>query len=161
MPLHSAALLAYHRDGDLFVLLAHPGGPFFARKDDGHWSLPKGVYDPATEDPWAAARREFTEEIGAPAPDGPALDLGTVTLKSRKVVHAFAVEAPAGLGFVASNTFDLEWPRGSGRTRSYPEVDRAEWFPLEQARLKIHPGQAVLLDRLAAEIDRIVTESDG
>lgn len=153
MSTHSAALLAYHRVDGLHVFLAHPGGPFFTRKDEGHWSLPKGVFDPATEDPWPAARREFTEEVGVPAPDGLPLDLGTTTLRSGKVVHAFAVQAPPTLAFVASNTFDLEWPRGSGRPRSFPEVDRAAWFDLTGARRKLHPAQVVLLDRLVTLLD--------
>ena len=150
MTVHSAGLLAFHRDGGLHVFLAHPGGPFFARKDDGAWSLPKGVFDPATEDAAAAARREFAEEIGVPAPEGALLDLGTVTLKSRKVVHGFAVEAVPELTFAVSNTFELEWPRGSGRTRSYPEVDRAGWFTFAEAQTKLNSGQLPLLARLAA-----------
>ena len=149
MTLHSAALAAYHRDGGLHVFLAHPGGPFFARRDAGAWTLPKGVHDPATEDPWDAARREFAEEIGVPAPDGTPLDLGTATLRSRKVVHGFAVLATPELAFVASNTCELEWPRGSGRRITIPEVDRAQWFPMAEARERINPGQVPLLDRLA------------
>lgn len=153
MTVHSAGVLPYHLDGGLHVFVVHPGGPFWARKDDGAWSLAKGVFDPATEDAWAAARREFVEEVGADLPDVDPIDLGVVVLRSRKQVHGYAVPAGADLAFVASNTFEVEWPRGSGRLRSYPEVDRAQWFPAAQARVKLSPGQVLLLERLAAHVN--------
>jgi predicted NUDIX family NTP pyrophosphohydrolase len=134
--------------GRLEVLLVHPGGPLWVRRDGGAWSIPKGEYEPG-EDPLPAARREFAEELGVPAPDGPAEDLGEVRQKSGKLVHAWGLEGDLDAGAVSSNTFELEWPPGSGRRIEVPEVDRAEWFSLEQAREKINPAQAELLDRLA------------
>jgi predicted NUDIX family NTP pyrophosphohydrolase len=145
----SAGLLLYRRrEGALEVLLVHPGGPFWARKDAGAWSIPKGEID-ATEEPLAAARREFTEETGFPA-EGSFQPLTPVTQASGKIVHAWAVEGdvdPAGL---RSNAFSIEWPPRSGRQQSFPEVDRAAWFPLDVARQKINPAQAALLDELVA-----------
>lgn len=152
MTQHSAALAAYHLAGGVHVFLAHPGGPFYTRRDLGHWTLPKGLFDPATEDPWQAARREFTEEVGVPAPAGTPVDLGTVRLPSGKLVHGFAVCAPPTLAYLMSNTFELQWPHGSGRTRHFPEVDRAEWFELAEARRRVHPGQLPLLERLETRI---------
>ena len=130
------------------VLLVHPGGPFWARRDAGAWSIPKGEYSD-DEDPLDAARREFAEELGSRAPDGDPADLGEIRQKSGKVVHGWALAGDLDAAAIQSNTFTLEWPPRSGRMREFPEVDRAEWFELERAREKINPAQAAFLDRLA------------
>ncbi len=148
MPKLSAGILLYRtRDGVVEVLIAHPGGPFWARKDDGVWSIPKGEYTEG-EDPWAAARREFAEELGLPVPAGPRLDLGPLKQPSGKVVTAFAVRGDLDVTDARSNTFQLEWPKGSGALREFPEVDRVGWFTLAQARTKLLKGQRGFLDRL-------------
>jgi predicted NUDIX family NTP pyrophosphohydrolase len=134
------------RAGDGFVLLVHPGGPFWARKDLGAWSIPKGEHDDG-EDPEACARREFLEELGVAAPSE-LTDLGTVRQKNRKEVRAFFGEGDLDVSAVVSNTFEMEWPPRSGRTQSFPEIDRAEWFDVETAREKLNPAQAEFLDRL-------------
>ena len=126
----------------------HPGGPLWAKRDVGAWSVPKGEYEP-DEDALAAARREFAEELGCAPPDGPFHDLGEVRQKSGKLVQAWALEGDVDVSDVTSNTFELEWPPRSGRKIEVPEVDRAEWFPLAVAREKINPGQVPLLERLA------------
>lgn len=135
------------RKGELEVLLVHPGGPAWRKRDLGAWSIPKGEYEP-DEDPLAAARREFEEELGAAVPDGEPLDLGEVRQKSGKKVRAFALAGDLDVRTVISNTFLFEWPPRSGKMIEIPEVDRAEWFPLAVAREKINPAQAVLLGRL-------------
>ncbi|MGU3431885.1 NUDIX domain-containing protein [Actinomycetes bacterium M1A6_2h] len=143
----SAGILLYRRVfGDIEVLLGHPGGPYFARKDDGSWSVPKGAY--TDEDPWDAACREFREEVGSDVPAGPRVELGSVTQKSGKVVVAFAVEGDLDPSTSVSNDFDMEWPRGSGVMTSFPEIDRVEWFTLDDARRKMLPAQVALLDAL-------------
>lgn len=130
------------------VLLVHPGGPFWAKKDAGAWSIPKGEYE--DDDARACALREFEEELGTPLPAGVELtELGTVKLKSGKQITAFAVEGDLDADAIASNTFTMEWPPRSGKTREFPEVDRAGWFDLETAREKLNPAQAELLVRLA------------
>lgn len=129
------------------MLLVHPGGPFWTRRDAGVWSIPKGEYE-ADEEPLVAAHREFTEELGTEPPAGQGLDLGEVRQKSGKYVRAWAREGDLDATAITSNTFTLEWPPRSGRTREFPEVDRAGWFTLGEAREKINPGQAPLLDRL-------------
>ena len=145
----SAGLLLFREtSGGLEVLLVHPGGPFWSRKDDGAWSLPKGEFE-AGEDPLAAARREFEEETGAAA-DGEAIPLGSLRQPGGKTVHAWAVRGDFDPDLLRSNTFLREWPPKSGRMREFPEVDRAGWFPLETARRKILKGQAGFLDRLEA-----------
>jgi predicted NUDIX family NTP pyrophosphohydrolase len=131
------------------VLLVHPGGPFWARKDAGAWSIPKGELDEG-EDPRACARREFAEETGTQLPDGALEDLGSVRQKGGKEVRAFAVAGDLDPATVTSNTFELEWPPRSGRMQEFPEIDRAEWFGLEEARTKLNPAQVPFLDRLAA-----------
>jgi predicted NUDIX family NTP pyrophosphohydrolase len=145
----SAGLLPYRRrEGALEVLIAHMGGPFWARKDEGAWSILKGEYDPGREEPLAAARREFAEEAGVPAPLGEPLALGELRT-SGKLIAAWAVEAD-GLdpeGF-SSNTFTLEWPRGSGAQQEFPEIDRAAWLDLATARAKLVKGQVPFLDTL-------------
>ena len=146
----SAGILLHRRSGDgaLEVLLVHPGGPFWAKKDLGAWSIPKGEYEDG-EDALAAARREFAEELGSPAADGELVALGEVRQTSGKVVTAWALEGDIDADAVTSNTFTMEWPPRSGRTREFPEVDRAAWFGLDEARERILPAQAPLLDRLA------------
>jgi len=147
MPKTSAGLLLYRRRGDqVEVLLVHPGGPFFVKKDEGAWSLPKGEVDPA-EDELATAQREFEEELGFPA-QGEFLALGRVKLKSGKIVRAWAFEGDCDPSTVKSNTFTLEWPPHSGRRQQFPEVDRAAFFSLEVARRKINPRQVELLNQL-------------
>jgi predicted NUDIX family NTP pyrophosphohydrolase len=153
MPKLSAGVLLYRiRDGVAEILIAHPGGPFWARKDDGAWSIPKGEY-PQDEDPWAAAQREFSEELGLAVPAGPRIDLGALKQPSGKVVTAFAVRGDLDVGDARSNTFELEWPKGSGRVREFPEVDRVEWFTVAQARSKVLKGQRAYLDLLMAHPD--------
>ena len=150
----SAGILL-HRQGidGTEVLLVHPGGPFWARKDLGAWSIPKGEID-AGEDPRACARREFAEETGTVLPDGALEELGSVKLKSGKQVLAFAVAGDLDPAAVRSNTFELEWPPRSGRMQSFPEIDRAGWFGLEAARAKLNPAQAEFVDRLEALLER-------
>ncbi|HWF52370.1 MAG TPA: NUDIX domain-containing protein [Solirubrobacteraceae bacterium] len=144
----SAGIVLYRSSGpELEVLLVHPGGPLWARRDAGAWSIPKGEYDD-DEDPAAAARREFAEELGSPLPDAELIDLGEARQRSGKLVRAWAAPGDFDISLVRSNTFPLEWPPRSGRISEFPEVDRAEWFTLEQARERINPGQVSLLDRL-------------
>ena len=152
-PKLSAGVLVYRtRDGVVEVLIAHPGGPFWARKDDGAWSIPKGEYLDG-DDPWAAAQREFGEELGLPVPAGPRVDFGPLKQPSGKVVTAFAVRGDLDVTDARSNTFELEWPKGSGRMREFPEVDRVAWFPVAQARAKLLKGQRAFLDQLMAQPD--------
>jgi predicted NUDIX family NTP pyrophosphohydrolase len=145
----SSAGILLHRAGigGREVLLVHPGGPFWARKDVGAWSIPKGELD-GDEDPRACARREFAEETGAVLPEGALDELGAVKLKSGKVVVAFAAEGDLDPETLVSNTFELEWPPRSGRVQTFPEVDRAGWFDLATAREKLNPAQAAFVDRL-------------
>jgi predicted NUDIX family NTP pyrophosphohydrolase len=154
MPLESAGLLLYRRSVGLEVFLVHPGGPFFAKRDDGWWTVPKGLVD-RDEDPLAAARREFAEETGFALPAGAEfIDLGSVRQKGGKVVRAWAVEGDCEPALLRSNTVTLEWPPRSGRRRDFPEVDRGAFFPLDEARRKILPAQAPLLDRLVERLAR-------
>ena len=146
----SAGILAFRRKGGFEVLLAHPGGPFWAKKDDGVWTIPKGLIDPG-EDFAAAARREFTEETNLTA-DGELIALKPVNQKSGKVVHAFAIEADFELAAFASNTFEIEWPPKSGKRQSFPEVDRIAYFTLPAAKTKIIAYQLPLLLELEARI---------
>ena len=148
----SAGILLHRRNanGAIEVLLVHPGGPFWAKKDAGAWSIPKGEYEDG-EDARAAALREYEEELGAAAPEGELVELGEVRQRSGKVVTAWALAGDADADAIRSNTFTIEWPPRSGRTREFPEVDRAGWFGLDEAREKIVPGQAPLLDRLAEQ----------
>ena len=145
----AAGVLVYRRSADdLEVLLAHPGGPFWAQKDLGAWTIFKGE-PAAAEDPLACARRELREESGL-APDGPFHDLGEIRQKGGKVVRAWAVEADADPATLASNQFTIEWPPRSGRTASFPEVDRYAWFGVDEAQRRLNPAQAELIDRLRA-----------
>lgn len=153
MPVHSAGLLVYRSARAGYeVLLVHPGGPFFAHRDAGVWSIPKGEFDPEAEDPLATARREFAEETGHPAPGGDPVALGSVVQRRGKVVHAFAVAGDLDAGTITSNTFTLMWPPGSGRFAEFPEVDRAAWFAPAEARARIVPGQVPLLERLGEHL---------
>jgi predicted NUDIX family NTP pyrophosphohydrolase len=134
------------------VFLVHPGGPFWARKDDGAWSIPKGEYaDP--EDALQAAKREFQEETGIAA-DGELLPLGELKQPGGKLVTAWAVEMEIDAALVKSNTFSLEWPPKSGKTQEFPEIDRASWFPVSTARSKLLQGQVAFLDRLMLKLER-------
>jgi predicted NUDIX family NTP pyrophosphohydrolase len=151
MPEQSAGILLYRLIGpEPEVLLVHPGGPFFAKKDDGAWSIPKGLYEPG-EEPLAAARREFAEETGS-APSGDFSPLGSFRQASGKIVTAFAAEGAFDLDGFRSNRFEMEWPPNSGRRQSFPEADRAGWFTLAQARRKVTKGQVAIVDALAERL---------
>jgi predicted NUDIX family NTP pyrophosphohydrolase len=148
----SAGLLLFRRTpAGAEVLLGHMGGPFWARRHAGAWTVPKGEYGP-DEPPWAAARREFREELGLPAPEGPPLPLGEVVQSAGKHVTAWAVEADLDPSTVVPGTFTMEWPRGSGRTAEFPELDRVAWFPLPAAREVVVRAQVAFLDRLEAQL---------
>ncbi|MGJ4993255.1 NUDIX domain-containing protein [Bradyrhizobium sp. HKCCYLS3077] len=147
MPARSAGVLAFRRrGGTLEVLLVHPGGPFWRNKDAGAWSIPKGEFG-AGEPAEAVARREFAEELGTEL-SAPLIALGEVKQRGGKVVEAFAAETDLDAGAIVSNEFELEWPPRSGRLQRFPEVDRAAWFDLAEARARINPAQAALIDRL-------------
>lgn len=150
----SAGILLYRRADQLEVLLIHPGGPMWARKDAGAWSIPKGGIE-RDEDPLAAARREFSEELGSPLPDDAPepIDLGQVRLRSGKRIQAYAVPGDLDVATVVSNTTELEWPPRSGRRITVPEVDRAGWFTVEAARVALNPAQVELVERLLAVLD--------
>lgn len=137
------------------MLLAHPGGPFWKKRDTGAWTLPKGLVEPG-EDPLAAALREFEEETGT-RPTGTPIDLGAIRQRGGKVVLAWACEGELDAATIRSNTTRLEWPRGSGRFMAFPEIDRAEWFDIEAARARINVAQAALLDRL---LERLAKEAE-
>src|SRR5690349_17308472 len=151
MAKRSSGILLFRRaaGGDLEVLLVHPGGPFWAKKDLGAWSIPKGEHDEG-EDGLACALREFREETGTDLDAGELSDLGSIKQRGGKVVQAWAAEGDLDAGAVRSNTFTMEWPPRSGSMREFPEVDRAAWFPLAEARERINPAQAEFLDRLSA-----------
>jgi predicted NUDIX family NTP pyrophosphohydrolase len=165
MPIRSAGILLYRPDPDtasgaaardgLQVWIAHMGGPFWARKDQHAWSIPKGEYADG-EDPLAAALREFAEEMGTPAPEAGYRLLGEFRQPSGKVIAVFTADADFAPEEISSNTFPLEWPKGSGRIQHYPEIDDARWFPRQEARLKLVKGQLPILDAL----DRLVA-GDG
>ena len=147
-PKRSAGILVYRlRTGALDVLLVHPGGPFWAKKDDGAWFIPKGEIN-LEEEPLAAAYREFGEELGLPAPPGEPLELGTVKNKGGKTIYAWALPGELDLTGFRSNTFRLEWPPRSGQEREFPEVDRARYFTVEEALVKMHPAELPLVERL-------------
>ena len=145
--LSAGILLFREREGGLEVLLGHPGGPFFTKKDEGSWTVLKGEAEPG-EDPQAVARREFAEETGSQPPDGTLLELGEIRQKGGKTVIAWALAGDLDPATARSNTFEMEWPPRSGRRRAFPEIDRVDWFDLEAARTKILPAQVPLLDRL-------------
>ncbi len=147
MPKQSAGILLYRKsEGILQIFLVHPGGPFYKNKDAGAWSVPKGEFLD-DEYPLAAAKREFEEETGQ-AIDGSFIKLDPVTLKSGKTVYAWAVEGDIDHETIYSNSFEMEWPPKSGKNQSFPEIDRAGWFSADEARLKINPAQAKLIDNL-------------
>ena len=152
----SAGLLLYRTNvaGDLEVLLVHPGGPIWARRDGGAWSIPKGEYG-LDEDPAVRADIEFAEELGHQAPAGRRLDLGEVVQAGGKRVRAWAIRGDLDVRAVTSNEFEMEWPPRSGRRQRFPEIDRAEWFSLSDARVKLNAGQLPLLQRLP---DAITTD---
>jgi predicted NUDIX family NTP pyrophosphohydrolase len=153
MPKRSAALLLYKvaRDTSVEVLVAHMGGPFWANKDARAWSIPKGEYEDG-EDPRAAAFREFEEELGSAVPDGPVVELGEARQPSGKVITTYAVQGDLDASKIVSNTFQLEWPRNSGKMREFPEVDRAEWMTVERASQMLVKGQVPILTALAAHL---------
>jgi predicted NUDIX family NTP pyrophosphohydrolase len=152
VPERSAGIVLFRRgEAGLEVLLVHPGGPFFSRRDAGAWSIPKGLYEEG-EESLACARREFAEELGSPCPDGPPIELGEIRQRNGKRVTAWAVEGDLDAEHITSNTFDIEWPPRSGRRQEFPEVDRAGWFGLDAAREKILAAQVPLLDRLAESL---------
>lgn len=148
----SAGILLYRLSGDgLQVLIVHPGGPYWARRDDGAWSLPKGEVGP-DEDPAQCASREFEEELGVPVPTGEWADLGEVVQKGGKRVRAWGVAGELDPERIRSGTFEMEWPPRSGRSQSFPEVDRAAWVDVDTARVKLVSAQAAFLDRLQAHL---------
>ena len=146
----SAGILLYRRRDELCeVLLVHPGGPFWSKKDDGAWFVPKGELD-AEEEPFRAACREFEEELGSAPPASEPLPLGTVKNKSGKLIYAWALEGELDVASVKSNSFELEWPPKSGKVQKFPEVDRASFFSLSAAAVKMHPAELPFLERLSA-----------
>lgn len=156
MPALSAGLLLYRRrqGGTLEVLLVHPGGPLWARRDAGAWSVPKGEVETNGDgDLLATAAREFAEELGSDPPSGPWLELGEIRQRSGKRVRAWAVEGDLDPGLITSNTFEMDWPPRSGQRQRFPEVDRAGWFSPEEARDKLVSGQIELVERLVALVE--------
>jgi predicted NUDIX family NTP pyrophosphohydrolase len=154
VPRTSAGILLYRlRPAGPEVLLGHMGGPFWARKDDGAWSIPKGEHGP-DEEPLAVARREFEEELGSPVPADELVPLGDVRVTSGKVLTVWAAEGDLDASATRSNTFELEWPPRSGRVQEFPEIDRADWFGLDEARPKLVKGQVPFLDRLRDAVAR-------
>ena len=153
MAVLSAGLLLFRpgAGGGVEVLLGHMGGPYWARKDDGAWSIPKGEHD-AGEDAQAAAEREFTEELGSPPPPGPVLELGTVRQRAGKLVTIFARKADFDADHITPGVFELEWPPRSGTIREFPEIDRAAWFDTDTARRKLVAGQVEFVDRLVGSL---------
>jgi predicted NUDIX family NTP pyrophosphohydrolase len=145
----TAGLLVYRYRNSLEVLLVHPGGPFWVKKDA--WGIPKGEYEEG-EDSLTAAKREFEEEIGQPPPAGKLIDLGEAKTSGNKNIKVFAVEGNLDVSEIKSNTFPIEWPPGSGEKLEIPEVDKAAWLPAEQAAAKMHKGQPVFIERLAKKI---------
>lgn len=154
MPTLSAGIIAYRKNTENLpeVLLVHPGGPLFKNRDNGVWSIPKGEYAEG-ENPLAAARREFTEETGNTLPEGKFILLQPVKIKSGKVITAWAVNADFAQPFISSNDFEMEWPPKSGKKQSFPETDKAEWFTLKEAKLKINAGQVNLVEQLELIIE--------
>ena len=151
--IQSAGLLLFRqRDKNVQVLLGHPGGPFWSRKDQGAWTIPKGLIGPG-ESPLSAAQREFAEETGY-RPGGEAIPLGSAKQPGGKIVHVWAIEEDWDPANLQSNTFEMEWPPRSGQRQSFPEIDRASWFGIAEARLKILKGQAVFLDHLLETLGR-------
>lgn len=151
MPKQSAGLLLYRKQKEqIEVFLVHPGGPFWAKKDLGAWSIPKGEFD--EEEPLLAAKREFWEETSFGAPQGEYIPLNQVTLKSGKIVHAWAVAGEVDADHIHSNEFEMQWPPMFGKVQSFPEVDRAAWFSVDDALQKINPAQVGLIHQLAERL---------
>jgi predicted NUDIX family NTP pyrophosphohydrolase len=157
----SAGILLFRRPDPrgtgIEVLLAHPGGPFFANRDEGHWTIPKGEPDGPDEDLLAVARREFAEEVGHPAPavqpdGGPPIELGSIVQKGGKIVHAWAIEGDLDPAAAASNRFEMVWPPGSGRLQSFPEIDRVAWFAPAEGIRRLKPTQAPFVERLVERL---------
>ena len=153
----SAGIVLFRRsagaNGTFEVLLGHPGGPFFTRRDEGHWTIPKGEPDDPADDLLAVARREFEEETGHPPPPSEGTDpveLGTIVQKGGKVVHAWAIEGDLDAATAASNTFEIEWPPRSGKRQEFAEIDRVAWFGPDEARRRLKPTQVPFVDRLAS-----------
>jgi predicted NUDIX family NTP pyrophosphohydrolase len=156
--LTSAGILLWrHQGGTLEVLLAHNGGPYWVKKDHGHWTIPKGEVEPG-EELSAVARREFAEETGHAVPDGPLIDLGQIRQKSGKVVLGWGVEGDLDPATAVSNTYEMEWPPRSGRMQAFPEIDRVEWFGMDEARSRLKAAQVPFLDRLEAALGQPVGE---
>jgi predicted NUDIX family NTP pyrophosphohydrolase len=149
----AGCLLFRTREGKVEVLLGHMGGPLWAKRDEAAWTIPKGEYDPLRENAFDVALREFEEELGAAPPASRFLDLGSVRQASGKLVHVWAGEGDFDADSAVSNTFEMEWPKGSGKLRTFPEIDRAAWLGIEEARAKLVRAQTVFLDRLLATID--------
>jgi predicted NUDIX family NTP pyrophosphohydrolase len=157
MSKQSAGLLLFRlKAGEPQVLIGHPGGPFYARKDEGVWSIPKGEFE--DEEPVEAAKREFQEETGADVPEGEYIDLGSVKNKSGKTIYAWAVEADLDESSLKCNEFVMEWPPKSGQQQTFPEIDRFEWFSLADAKRMLASAQAELVDRLAAKLGADIPE---
>ena len=151
MPQQSAGLLLYRKQNDgLEIFLVHPGGPFWAKKDLGSWSIPKGEFD--GEDSLVAAKREFYEETGLPAPLGEYFPLEPIRQKGGKIVHAWAVEGELDAGQMRSNSFEMEWPPRSGKRQTFPEIDMGAWFSVQEALEKINPGQIGLIRELVEKL---------
>jgi predicted NUDIX family NTP pyrophosphohydrolase len=151
----SAGLLLFRlREGRVEVLLGHMGGPFWIGKEDGAWTIPKGEYDPAHEDAFDVAMREFREELGSPPPATDFFELGETKQAGGKRVAVWGGEGDFDAATAVSNTFEVEWPKGSGKIRTFPEIERAAWLSIDEARTKLVRGQVVFLDRLLAKIGR-------
>lgn len=158
---HSAGILLCRRvESGYEVLLVHPGGPFWAKKDLGSWSIPKGLFED-DERPFEAAKREFTEEIGSPPPNGEYVALGEFTQSSGKIIHAFAIQSDFNLEKFRSNMFEMEWPPKSGTTQEFPENDKAAWTPLVVAKQKLVKGQVPILEALARLIHQNLDDADA
>jgi predicted NUDIX family NTP pyrophosphohydrolase len=155
VPRTSAGILLYRRapEQGVEVLIGHMGGPFWAKKDAGGWSIPKGEHGP-DDDPLVAARREFAEELGCPVPAQEFLPLGQVRQSSAKLLTVWAAKGDLDAAAATSNTFELEWPPRSGRMQSFPEIDRAAWFAVDEARTRLVRGQVPFLDRLLERLDQ-------
>lgn len=150
---HSSGLLPVrHTASGPEIFVVHMAGPYWAHKDSEAWSIAKGEYDPATEDPWQVALREFGEEVGMQAPEGPVTDIGEHRMPSGKRVRVFLVETTLELRFVSSNLFSMEWPRGSGRIQEFPETDGAAWFSLDEAEGRLVSGQLPILAAVRARL---------
>jgi predicted NUDIX family NTP pyrophosphohydrolase len=151
MSVHSGGILLFrYVDDQLQVMLVHPGGPFWTKKDEGAWSIPKGIFK-ETEGALEAAKREFKEETGFEI-DGEFVELGEIKQPSGKIVHAWALEKELEVNNIQSNTFSLEWPKNSGNVKEYPEIDRAQWFDIDEAKKKILKGQVEFIDRLTERL---------